>query len=280
MKRTLRVLICLLMASAMIGSFAACSSCTGDNSDPADTQQTETAEASQDTESQKTETQETEPRETEAQETEAQETKAQETESSEAQSLMSGVLDEIGSLSAADFKEADQKTEYVKITVKDHGDMILRLRADVAPATVENFQNLVADGFYDGLTFHRIYKNFMIQGGDPKGDGTGRSDVAIKGEFLDNDFSNNLKHVRGVISMARGEDKDSATCQFFICHGKASHLDNKYATFGYVVAGLDTLDAIASVEVQASAGYKGEKSDPVQDVIIEKMVFVEKNTNA
>jgi len=259
MKRTLRVLICLLMASAMIGSFAACSSCTGNNSDSEDTRETVTTGVPQ--------------------ETGSRETEAQETESSEVPNMMSGVLKEIGSLSTADFKETTQKTEYIKITVQNHGDMILRLRADIAPATVENFQKLVAEGFYDGLTFHRIYKNFMIQGGDPKGNGTGRSDGTIKGEFPNNDFPNALKHVRGVISMARDEDPDSASCQFFICHGKASHLDNKYATFGYVVAGLDTLDAVASVEVQANAGYKGEKSDPVQDVIIEKMVFVERNTN-
>ena len=190
---------------------------------------------------------------------------------------MDTVNSEINSHKATDFTETSSKTEYVKISVKDHGDIIIRLRPDIAPETVKNFQNLVADGFYDGLTFHRIYKNFMIQGGDPKGDGTGDSGKEIKGEFSANGVTNNLKHVRGVISMARGNEMDSASCQFFICDATSSHLDGNYAAFGYVMAGMDTVDSIAAVEVQANS--KGEKSDPLKDVIIEKIVFVKDNHN-
>ncbi len=188
---------------------------------------------------------------------------------------MTDIQSRINSHKVTDFTETDKKTEYVKITVKDHGDIVIALRSDIAPETVKNFQNLVAEGFYDGLTFHRVMKGFMIQGGDPKGDGTGNSDKKIKGEFTENGFENNLKHVRGVISMARGNEMDSASCQFFICDATAAHLDGKYASFGFVMAGMDTVDSIAAVEVQPTS--RGENSDPVKDVIIEKIVFVKDN---
>ncbi len=190
---------------------------------------------------------------------------------------MTEIQAQINSHKVTDFTETSSKTKYVKITVKDHGDIVVRLRPDIAPETVKNFQKLVADGFYNGLTFHRVYKNFMIQGGDPKGNGTGDSGEKIKGEFTENGFENNLKHVRGVISMARGNEPDSASCQFFICDETSDHLDGKYASFGYVVAGMDTVDSIAAVEVQANSS--GEKSDPIKDVIIEKIVFVKDNHN-
>lgn len=186
---------------------------------------------------------------------------------------MSDIAAEINSKSVSDFEETDQTTEYVKITVKDHGDIILRLRADVAPITVANFQSLVGRGFYDGLTFHRVYKNFMIQGGDPKGNGTGNSGTTIKGEFSSNGVTNDLSHIRGVLSMARGSySMDSASCQFFICHADSAFLDGDYASFGYVVAGMDTVDSVSDVEVKANSS--GEKSSPVEPVIIEKICFV------
>ena len=189
---------------------------------------------------------------------------------------MNAVAAEIDSMKVGDFEETDKKSEYVKFTVKDYGEFIIRLREDVAPITVENFQSLVADNFYDGLTFHRIMKGFMIQGGDPKGDGTGDAGKDIKGEFTANGFTNNLKHVRGVISMARGNEPDSASCQFFICDSATASLDGNYAAFGYVMAGMETVDSIASVEVQSNGR---EMSDPVEDVIIEKIVFVKDNHN-
>ena len=188
---------------------------------------------------------------------------------------MAEVKAEINSKKTTDFRETTEKTEYIKITVKDHGDIILRLRPDVAPITVENFQTLVSEHFYDGITFHRIYKGFMIQGGDPDGDGISTpGSPSIKGEFSSNGVANNLKHLRGVISMARTSLPDSAYSQFFICDADSTFLDGNYAAFGYVVAGLETVDSIASVEVQ----YKGnEKTDPIDDVIMEKVCFVTPN---
>ena len=145
---------------------------------------------------------------------------------------MNAINAEIDSMRVEDFTEATETTEYVKFSVKNYGDFIVRLRKDIAPITVTNFQKLVSQKFYDGLTFHRIMKGFMIQGGDPKGDGTGDAGKDIKGEFTANGFTNNLKHVRGVISMARGNEPDSASCQFFICDAASEHLDNNYASFG------------------------------------------------
>ena len=133
----------------------------------------------------------------------------------------------------------------VKIEVEDYGDIELELDADTAPITVTNFINLVNDGFYDGLTFHRIISGFMIQGGDPKGNGTGGSDKKIKGEFESNGVKNDISHKRGVISMARGSySMDSASSQFFIVHEDSEFLDGDYAAFGHVTSGMDVVDKI------------------------------------
>ena len=189
---------------------------------------------------------------------------------------MSAVKAEIDSMEVVDFTETTQTTEYVKVTIKHYGDVVIRLRSDIAPITVANFQKLVGEGFYNGLTFHRIMQGFMIQGGDPKGDGTGGSGTTIKGEFKINGVQNDLSHVAGVISMARKSmPYDSATSQFFICNADASaSLDGKYAGFGYVVAGLDVVLTVSEVEVKASAS--GENSVPVEPVVIEKICFVKK----
>ena len=124
------------------------------------------------------------------------------------------------------------------------GNITVELYPEYAPITVENFKKLVSEGFYDGLTFHRIIDGFMIQGGDPLGNGMGGSDETIKGEFLSNGVKNDLKHKRGVISMARSMMKDSASSQFFIMHEDAPHLDGEYAAFGMVSDGMDTVDLI------------------------------------
>ena len=160
-------------------------------------------------------------------------------------------MDEID-MSPVDISKAtvtEEATDYVIISVEKYGDILIRLYPDVAPETVSNFKNLVSQKFYDGLTFHRIIKDFMIQGGCPKGNGTGDSGTTIKGEFSANGFENNLLHNRGVLSMARGEKMDSASCQFFIVHKTSPHLDGNYAAFGYVVSGMDVVDSIASVPV-------------------------------
>jgi len=145
----------------------------------------------------------------------------------------------------------EQKEEYlsgkinIDMEVQDYGVISLELDADVAPITVTNFVNLVNEGFYDGLTFHRIIDGFMIQGGDPDHNGTGGSDKTIKGEFSTNGVENNLSHKRGVISMARSNDKNSASSQFFIVHEDSTYLDGSYAAFGYVIDGMDIVDKIA-----------------------------------
>ncbi len=121
----------------------------------------------------------------------------------------------------------------------------IELDEKAAPVTAANFKKLVKEGFYDGLTFHRIIPGFMIQGGDPNGNGTGGSKEHIKGEFASNGWNNPIKHVRGVISMARAMNPDSASSQFFIMHKTSPHLDGEYAAFGHVVNGMDTVDEIA-----------------------------------
>ncbi len=133
-----------------------------------------------------------------------------------------------------------------KITVKDYGTITLTLDPTYAPITVKNFVSLAEEGFYDGLTFHRILKGFMIQGGDPEHDGTGDAGKDIKGEFEANGVVNPLKHTRGVISMARGDDYNTASCQFFICDSTSTHLDGQYAAFGWVTDGMDIVDKIAA----------------------------------
>lgn len=135
---------------------------------------------------------------------------------------------------------------HAEITVKDYGKITVELDGDTAPVTVANFVTLANDGFYDGLTFHRIMDGFMIQGGDPSHDGTGGSNTSIVGEFASNGIENNISHTKGTISMARrGDDKNSATSQFFIMVADADYLDGDYAAFGHVTEGQDIVDQIA-----------------------------------
>lgn len=169
----------------------------------------------------------------------------------------------------------DTSTHRVAIEVQDFGTIELELYPTKAPITVANFEKLVKEGFYDGLTFHRIVKDFMIQGGDPKGDGSGGSDKTIKGEFSQNGFTrNDIKHERGVISMARSSSSnDSASSQFFIMHGDAPYLDGSYAAFGRVTSGMDVVDAIANVKVKDNGS--GETSTPAKPVVITRMYMIE-----
>ena len=135
----------------------------------------------------------------------------------------------------------------VRITMEDGGVIDIELNEEAAPLTCENFKKLVGQGFYNGLTFHRVIPGFMIQGGCPEGTGMGGPGWHIKGEFLQNGVVNPIKHTRGVISMARAMDPNSAGSQFFIMHQDAPHLDGGYAAFGHVVSGMDVVDEIAAV---------------------------------
>ena len=137
-----------------------------------------------------------------------------------------------------------QKGEEIAIMHTSMGDISIRFFPEAAPKAVENFKTHAKDGYYDGLTFHRVINDFMIQGGDPNGDGTGGAEDTIKGEFSSNGVKNDISHVRGTISMARSTDPDSASSQFFIVQSDSTHLDGDYAAFGHVTSGMDIVDQI------------------------------------
>lgn len=172
------------------------------------------------------------------------------------------------------YVESDKETNLIKIDVKDKGIIIAELYPDVAPITVENFKKLVSEKFYDGLIFHRIIKDFMVQTGDPLGTGIGGSEETIKGEFSENGVENNLSHVRGVLSMARrGSDPEteetmnSASSQFFIVQKDSTYLDGKYAAFGKVIEGIEVVDSLANSQTD-------DNDKPLNDKIINSIRFV------
>ena len=189
--------------------------------------------------------------------------------------MLIGVLTSCGG--AKDYceyaKERDtegREIYYAEISVRDFGKITVLLDATTAPETVENFISLAKSGFYNGLKFHRIIKDFMIQGGDPNGDGTGGSANTIKGEFAENGHQNDISHLRGVISMARSSSPNSASSQFFICNADAiESLDGKYAAFGYVVSGMSVVDDITDEVFPKTAYadfYNNEDLDPYYGV--------------
>lgn len=184
---------------------------------------------------------------------------------------MAAVANAINSMKVSDFEPCeDDESDYVLIKVKNYGDIVVVMREDIAPKTVANFKNLVKSGFFSGTIFHRVIENFMIQGGGMiiKDDKMVQKQAStIGGEFTSNGFANNLDHVRGVIAMARTDIPDSASSQFYIVHNEASHLDGDYATFGYVLAGMDVVDAIATSAVVSSV--------PVEPIVIESVTFVQ-----
>ena len=172
--------------------------------------------------------------------------------------------------SSDDTKQLSGK-HHVVIKVKKYGNIKVELDADTAPISVTNFVNLAKKGFYDGLTFHRIIDGFMIQGGDPNGDGTGGSDETIKGEFSENGVENNISHVRGTISMARSSENDSASSQFFIVQSDSTYLDGQYAGFGTVTSGMDIVDKICKdTPVTDSNGTVEKENQPVIEKITVK----------
>lgn len=189
---------------------------------------------------------------------------------------------DLSAIDLTQYQSTDSATDLVRMSVSytdengapQTGSFVIRLYADVAPKTVENFQSLVTQGFYNGLTFHRILASnvSLLQGGDPNGDGTGSSGTTIKGEFECNGFVNNLSHVRGVISMARATAYNSASCQFFIMNSDYTAFDGDYAAFGYVVYGMETVGEMAKTELTVNS--RGEKSQPVNPVTILSAEFL------
>lgn len=169
----------------------------------------------------------------------------------------------------ADTADVLSGKHHVEINIKDYGTIKVELDADAAPITVTNFMKLVEEGFYDGLTFHRIISGFMIQGGDPNGNGTGGSSETIKGEFALNGYENPISHTRGVISMARSQVLDSASSQFFIMHQDGTYLDGQYAAFGEVTEGIEIVDAICEdTPVTDSNGTVLQENQPVIESIV------------
>ena len=160
--------------------------------------------------------------------------------------------------------EANKSLPLATISVEGYGVIEAELYPEIAPNTVNNFIDLSNKGFYNNLTFHRIIKDFMIQGGDPKGDGTGGPGYSIEGEFTSNGFANSLKHTKGVLSMARSQDPNSAGSQFFIMTKESSHLDGEYAAFGKVISGLDVIDKIENVKTDSN-------DKPKEDVVIKSI---------
>ncbi|MCD7917557.1 MAG: peptidylprolyl isomerase [Clostridiales bacterium] len=163
-----------------------------------------------------------------------------------------------------DSSSVTSELHHVEIEIEDYGTITVELDASAAPITVENFLSLAESGFYDGLTFHRIIEGFMMQGGDPNGDGSGGSEETIVGEFSDNGYDNPLSHTRGAISMARSSDYDSASSQFFIVQEDSTSLDGQYAVFGYVTDGMDIVDQICEdAEPTDDNGTISEEDQPV-----------------
>ena len=189
--------------------------------------------------------------------------------------VLVGVL--IWSFSGDDGDGTVDTSDAIKVAmeVKNYGKIVLELYPNEAPITVENFVDYVEKGFYDGLTFHRIIENFMIQGGDPTGTGYGDSSLKkIKGEFSANGVDNDLKFERGVIGMARSDDPNTASSQFFIMHQTTESLDGKYAAFGKVISGMEVVDAIATCEKTDTIDASGNHYIPADKVIIERVYIV------
>ena len=181
-------------------------------------------------------------------------------------SLLAGALALVGcsNNTVDEVRTPPKELPVVTIVFKDYGTVEAELYPHIAPNTVNNFISLANSGFYDNLTFHRIIKDFMIQGGDPEGTGMGGPGYSIKGEFTKNKFKNDLKHTEGVLSMARSQNKDSAGSQFFIMTKDTPSLDDKYASFGKVISGMDIIHEIENVETDTN-------DKPVKDVVIESI---------
>jgi peptidyl-prolyl cis-trans isomerase B (cyclophilin B) len=176
---------------------------------------------------------------------------------------------------SSDTSKADESAESTE--AEEIGSFVITLYSDYAPITCENFEKLVSDGFYNGLTFHRVVDDFMAQGGDPNGNGTGGSDETIKGEFSENGVDNTLSHTRGIVSMARSTDMDSASSQFFICYTDCSFLDGQYAAFGEVTEGMEVVDKF--LDVERVTGSDGAVSSPTSPITISEAKMIDDDSD-
>ncbi len=188
--------------------------------------------------------------------------------------ILTALVIVIGINGGKEDKKMTEENVKVLVEMENGEDFTLELYPEYAPQTVQNFLDLVTDGFYDGVGFHRVVDGFMAQGGDPEGTGMGGSGVQIPGEFASNGFKQNtLSHTRGVISMARSQDPDSASSQFFICYDDASFLDGNYAAFGKVIEGMETVDGF--LEVERSFNSMGEQAVPAEPITMKKVTIIE-----
>ena len=187
-----------------------------------------------------------------------------------------GLMTGCGKKDTAESTAETTASAAVSNTASDNS-FIITLYPDVAPITCENFEKLVSQGFYNGLTFHRVIEGFMAQGGDPQGTGMGGSDQTIKGEFSVNGVENTLSHQRGVVSMARSMDYDSASSQFFICYADCSSLDGSYAAFGEVTEGMEVVDSF--LQVDRAMGGDGAMSAPTKPIIMETVELIDDDAN-
>lgn len=200
----------------------------------------------------------------EEEETASEEVKSEDEEKTEDSSDAEGVMLDVSSPLSG--------THHAEMILKDYGTIKMELDADTAPLTVTNFVKLVQEDFYDGLTFHRIINDFMMQGGDPEGNGTGGAEETVKGEFSNNGVENDISHTKGVISMARSTDYDSASSQFFIVQADSTYLDGDYAAFGHVTEGMDIVDEICK---NAKPINSGGLIDTPEQPVIEDIVIVD-----
>lgn len=200
----------------------------------------------------------------EEEETASEEVKSEDEEKTEDSSDAEGIMLDVSSPLSG--------THHAEMILKDYGTIKMELDADTAPLTVTNFVKLVQEDFYDGLTFHRIINDFMMQGGDPEGNGTGGAEETVKGEFSNNGVENDISHTKGVISMARSTDYDSASSQFFIVQADSTYLDGDYAAFGHVTEGMDIVDEICK---NAKPINSGGLIDTPEQPVIEDIVIVD-----
>ncbi len=262
--KALKRFITIVLFSLALVSLSACSQTTSLGSKGKDTEaakETSISGAGEEAGAEKTEADQEEAADKEEEKDQSDETETEKAEEKEEEKMAKDFT------VAEGYVYSEEKTNFVDILMENGSHMVVELYPDLAPITVENFQDLVSKNFYDGIIFHRVIKGFMIQGGDPDGVGTGGSGKHIKGEFASNGVENKLRHERGVLSMARSMMKDSASSQFFIVHQDAPHLDGEYAAFGKLVYGFETLDEIANAATDA-------RDKPQQEVKMEKVFFV------
>ncbi len=269
-KKILAISLCCLMLTACAENAPAETTAETTVTTEAETQTETETSAEEDSSEVETETETTTEQSVESEETSESQEETETAETTAALTTQSETTTETTAETTVETTaQAEEEVVNVVISVAEYGDIHLELYPEIAPITVENFVSLANDGFYEGIIFHRVIEDFMIQGGDKTGTGAGSNGFTITGEFASNSIENDISHTRGTISMARkGNDKDSASSQFFIVHKDSTFLDGDYAAFGQVTSGMEVVDAIAAVDTDSS-------DRPTSDVVIESVTVLE-----